>query len=812
MDVSDSPDRDPHSPEDQLSEDDLLLEGGHENDDEEDISKRSDNDGECIDSEDNDHCSDAENHSIGELENEGSRDNGETHESEAEEEEEKLREEGDYSEESGSEEPSKDLDAGFDHDNVASPKRTSNTEQTDKAVSEKQDSQIDEETANDSKDEASSVIRDLDEHELDYDEEVPEEQPGAVTEDSEKQSTEEKSSDSPKEGEMEKSQLEERKSERDRKDSFRERKKDEDDGELDEGEVEDDDLEEGEVKDPNERKVRPKPICRFYIKGNCTWGNNCRFIHPGINDKGNYSLIAKPDPFSPNGGHHLGPHPLMQANPWETHVLGAPVIDELMPPIPLEPPAESAWERGLRHAKELLNCIMDMVEKTRHSLMVLRRCQEADRVELHHWICCYRNADDMRTGVHGQIPQGQGYIQEEIWKKAEEAVNEVKRQAMTELKKAVLEAEHTAHKMVTAERVKMECALTETKQQASEAIQSTSRQQEASSEGFWNSGRKASETYSGCNVARYCDSFCQHKHWEKHHRICGHNVQHLQSIKTAGNSHNAVTPSPSPSVTSGRDNAVSPSLSPSVTSGRDNAVTPSPSPSVTSGRDNAVTPSPSPSVTSGRDNTVTPSLSPSVTSGRDNPVTPSPSPSATSGRDNPVTPFTSPSVTPSSDNPVSPSPSPSVTSGRENPVTPSPSSSVTSGRDNPVTPSPSPSATSGKDNPVSPSPSTFPAVTSGKDNPVSPSLSTFPAVTSGRDNPVTSFTSPLVTSGRDNPVSPSPSTFPAVTSGKDNTASPWASSSQQIHPEAVASGSDTGSTNTSSVSPPIPIPVETASF
>lgn len=30
----------------------------------------------------------------------------------------------------------------------------------------------------------------------------------------------------------------------------------------------DDDLEEGEVKDPSDRKVRPRPTCRFFMKGN----------------------------------------------------------------------------------------------------------------------------------------------------------------------------------------------------------------------------------------------------------------------------------------------------------------------------------------------------------------------------------------------------------------------------------------------------------------------------------------------------------------------------------------------------------------
>lgn len=44
----------------------------------------------------------------------------------------------------------------------------------------------------------------------------------------------------------------------------------------------------------------------------------------------------------------------------------------------------------------------------------------------------------------------------------------------------------------------------------------------------WNCGRKASETCSGCNTARYCGSFCQHKDWERHHRICGQSL-HGQS-------------------------------------------------------------------------------------------------------------------------------------------------------------------------------------------------------------------------------------------------------------------------------------------
>ncbi|XP_024150563.1 protein CBFA2T3 isoform X1 [Oryzias melastigma] len=259
------------------------------------------------------------------------------------------------------------------------------------------------------------------------------------------------------------------------------------------------------------------------------------------------------------------------------------------------------WAEEWKHLDNLLNCIMDMVEKTRRSLTVLRRCQEADREEMNHWIRRYSDVEEMKKGgSNGQqclpppptlppptphhnsssntasssesLPIGtssaaerqtgrqtethrdflhrppSGYLPEEIWRKAgttsiplspalkhlqnkqEEAVNEVKRQAMSELQKAVSDAERKAHEMISAERSKMERALAEAKRQASEDALTVINQQEDSSESHqscWNCGRKASETCSGCNTARYCGSFCQHKDWEKHHHVCGQGLQGL---------------------------------------------------------------------------------------------------------------------------------------------------------------------------------------------------------------------------------------------------------------------------------------------
>ncbi|XP_019731941.1 protein CBFA2T3 isoform X4 [Hippocampus comes] len=245
------------------------------------------------------------------------------------------------------------------------------------------------------------------------------------------------------------------------------------------------------------------------------------------------------------------------------------------------------WAEEWKHLDNLLNCIMDMVEKTRRSLTVLRRCQEADREEMNHWIRRYSDVEEMKKASSSEaLPKGassaadrqtgrqteihrdflhrppSGYLPEEIWRKAgttsiplspalkhlqnkqEEAVNEVKRQAMSELQKAVSDAERKAHEMISAERSKMERALAEAKRQASEDALTVINQQEDSSESHqscWNCGRKASETCSGCNTARYCGSFCQHKDWERHHHVCGQGLQGLPG----GSSVPLGTPSPS---------------------------------------------------------------------------------------------------------------------------------------------------------------------------------------------------------------------------------------------------------------------------
>ncbi|MGH0151728.1 UNVERIFIED_CONTAM: hypothetical protein FKN15_051083 [Acipenser sinensis] len=199
---------------------------------------------------------------------------------------------------------------------------------------------------------------------------------------------------------------------------------------------------------------------------------------------------------------------------------------------------EREWADEWRHLDHVLNCIVDMVEKTRRSIAVLRRCQEADREEMHYWRRRSSEHEEERKSTpskqssprgggdsESQFTPRSGYVPDEIWRKAEEAVNEVKRQAMGEVQKAVAEAEQKALELVTVERARMEKTLAEAKRQATKDAIQVINEQEDSSESCWNCGRKASETCSGCNAARYCGSFCQHKDWERHHLICSPGLQ-----------------------------------------------------------------------------------------------------------------------------------------------------------------------------------------------------------------------------------------------------------------------------------------------
>lgn len=144
---------------------------------------------------------------------------------------------------------------------------------------------------------------------------------------------------------------------------------------IEEGE----ELEEGEVSDEDEKRpeeTEPKPVCRFYTRGQCTWGMSCRFLHPGVTDKGNYTMfdLVRPVPLPSSGsvvGNRTVNYPLHAAE-YHDYRTERPTLHHRAAPlhhtastypanhetrkVTLDGPVvvESAWERGLRTAKEMM--------------------------------------------------------------------------------------------------------------------------------------------------------------------------------------------------------------------------------------------------------------------------------------------------------------------------------------------------------------------------------------------------------------------------------------------------------------------------
>lgn len=89
----------------------------------------------------------------------------------------------------------------------------------------------------------------------------------------------------------------------------------------------------------------------------------------------------------------------------------------------------------------------------------------------------------------------------------EEAVNEVKRQAMEEVQKAVAEAEQKAFEMIAAERAKMEKTVAEAKRKAQEDAIMVINEQEDSSEVSKNC-RETTATRCVCVYICVCTYMC----------------------------------------------------------------------------------------------------------------------------------------------------------------------------------------------------------------------------------------------------------------------------------------------------------------
>ncbi|KAF6197709.1 hypothetical protein GE061_008675 [Apolygus lucorum] len=174
----------------------------------------------------------------------------------------------------------------------------------------------------------------------------------------------------------------------------------------------------------------------------------------------------------------------------------------------LQPSTRTSDEEQWRNIHVMLNCILSMVEKTKAAISILQgRSQDEAKEEVRR-----SPAEVMAQTIRmteDRVAQ--------VKKKAEEAVAEIKRKAMAELQRAVSAAEIKATQLVTAEKLKLDKIFHQVLTDARRADETLAVEPQNS---CWNCGRKAEETCSGCNVAKYCGSFCQRKDWDSHHTSC----------------------------------------------------------------------------------------------------------------------------------------------------------------------------------------------------------------------------------------------------------------------------------------------------
>ncbi|CAF3628568.1 unnamed protein product [Rotaria sp. Silwood1] len=167
-----------------------------------------------------------------------------------------------------------------------------------------------------------------------------------------------------------------------------------------------------------------------------------------------------------------------------------------------------------RNAENMLNCILEMVTKAKRVLFMLQqkdthlhRLAETNDLE---W---RRRHADILTQTEDRIA--------EVRRKAEEAVLEIKRQSIIDLQKAVSQTEQKSNEILLREREQYQRLNQELKVQTFEEAYALLNRQEDGPEQCWHCGRRAIETCSACNIARYCGQYCQHRDWDLHQKLCG---------------------------------------------------------------------------------------------------------------------------------------------------------------------------------------------------------------------------------------------------------------------------------------------------
>ncbi|CAF3671641.1 unnamed protein product [Rotaria sordida] len=167
-------------------------------------------------------------------------------------------------------------------------------------------------------------------------------------------------------------------------------------------------------------------------------------------------------------------------------------------------------EDDWKQAENMLNCILEMVTKSKRVLFMLQQ------KDIHIRRLIETNDLEWRRRHAELLSQTDDRIAE-VRRKAEETVLEIKRQSLIDLQKAISQTEQKSNEILLREREQYQ----RLKAHKFEEAYALLNRQEDGPEHCWNCGRKAIETCSGCSIARYCGQYCQHRDWDLHQKLCG---------------------------------------------------------------------------------------------------------------------------------------------------------------------------------------------------------------------------------------------------------------------------------------------------
>eukprot|EP00731_Ephydatia_muelleri_P027011 Em0018g1111a len=161
------------------------------------------------------------------------------------------------------------------------------------------------------------------------------------------------------------------------------------------------------------------------------------------------------------------------------------------------------------HIDVMLGAIQQMLERTHNAVNTLRDRLSVVELALHQ----SRSEQERKEELEKEADQ-----------RVVEAVEKFRLGAAEERQKLLAEANKHMVETVNAVRTEMEGRMA---QAVEEALKQANVQNNAK-EMCWNCGRRATETCSGCNKARYCGTFCQHKDWVKHMHDCLSGIQGME--------------------------------------------------------------------------------------------------------------------------------------------------------------------------------------------------------------------------------------------------------------------------------------------